>query len=108
MFRRIPRTMFLVVAISMYGLAAKLPEPKPSVPVPQAFHHLPAGSASERPREWWRMFGDPLLNELMDRVTRTNLDVRTAGARLNEAAAAARVSRSALLPSLDATASASQ
>jgi NodT family efflux transporter outer membrane factor (OMF) lipoprotein len=48
--------------------------------------------------QWWRGFGDPLLDRLMERAGRANLDVRKAESRLAEARAAGKGSRSALLP----------
>jgi NodT family efflux transporter outer membrane factor (OMF) lipoprotein len=57
---------------------------------------------------WWRGFGDPLLDELVERAASSNLDVRVAAARLDEARANARGSRSALGPEVDANASATK
>jgi NodT family efflux transporter outer membrane factor (OMF) lipoprotein len=51
--------------------------------------------------EWWKGFGDPLLDELIDRAGRANLDVRKAVSRFAEAQALRSGSKSSLLPSLD-------
>jgi NodT family efflux transporter outer membrane factor (OMF) lipoprotein len=54
---------------------------------------------------WWQGFGDPLLDEMVERAASSNLDVRIAAARLDEARANARGSRSAFGPQVDANAS---
>ena len=57
--------------------------------------HVPKGA-------WWEIFGDPVLNHLEHRATVANNDLSAAIARLQQARATARVSRSEFLPSLDA------
>jgi NodT family efflux transporter outer membrane factor (OMF) lipoprotein len=57
---------------------------------------------------WWKSFDDPLLDELVERAASSNLDVRIAAARLEEARANARGSRSAFGPQVDANASATK
>ena len=64
----------------------------------------PAAAAAQ----WWKSFADPLLDELLERVSRDNLDVRKAGARLAEAGAVRGGARAALLPSIDTAASTAQ
>src|SRR5690606_29079235 len=51
--------------------------------------------ASETPfeAEWWRQFGDPVLDSLVERALTSNLDVRIAAARLDEARALAGAAR---------------
>jgi NodT family efflux transporter outer membrane factor (OMF) lipoprotein len=72
--------------------------------VPDKFHHQLAATPRGVPAEWWRQFKDPLLDSLIDRVARTNLDVKTAGARIAEARALRGQAKSALFPSIDWTA----
>ena len=88
--------------------AGNPPSPRVSVPAPQAFRNQPAGTDGSGIDEWWKGFGDPLLDRLVERAARANLDVRKAGARLAEAEAARRGSRSPLLPDIGASASATQ
>lgn len=52
---------------------------------------------------WWKEFGDPLLDRLMERAGRANLDVRKAQARLAEARAARKGSSSSLLPEISSS-----
>ncbi|WP_305042250.1 efflux transporter outer membrane subunit [Geoalkalibacter sp.] len=50
---------------------------------------------------WWRLYGDPTLDDLQERARIANQDVRAALARLERARAAARISEADLLPRLD-------
>ena len=54
--------------------------------------------------EWWRIFHDPVLTSLEERVASQNLDVRTASLRLAESRAQRSVTAAAELPSLNGTA----
>lgn len=67
---------------------------------------LVAGSAQgEIEREWWRQFGDPLLDELVDTAAKNNRDVAAATARLRQARALRRERWFDFLPSINGTAS---
>lgn len=60
------------------------------------------GTASDRsadPVDWWREFGDPLLNAVVDTALANNLDLALAVARVEEARQNHRIARAALLPS---------
>lgn len=57
---------------------------------------LPFGQAVEA--AWWRSFGDPQLDRLVDQARLNNPDVVIATERVREARAQERVSRSVLLP----------
>jgi NodT family efflux transporter outer membrane factor (OMF) lipoprotein len=69
---------------------------------------LSAWAADTDEKAWWKGFGDPLLDELVERATAANPDVRIAVARLAEAQANGRISRSALAPQVDANAAATK
>jgi NodT family efflux transporter outer membrane factor (OMF) lipoprotein len=56
--------------------------------------------------QWWRAFGDPMLNALIERARSGNLDVRQAAARVEEARAQERVVRARGGPALNAGAQA--
>lgn len=60
--------------------------------------------AAERPdTTWWSGFGDPILEDLVERATAGNLDIAQADARISQSRAAARAAGAALLPSVAAT-----
>jgi NodT family efflux transporter outer membrane factor (OMF) lipoprotein len=98
--------ILLIPAVPLAG--RERPAPKPNVTVPGAFEHRPALQNAPAKPMWWKAFGDPLLDELLDRASETNLDLRKARARLAEASALRGAARSTLLPSVDTTASAVQ
>jgi multidrug efflux system outer membrane protein len=54
--------------------------------------------------EWWKSFRDPQLTSLVERATRSNLDLKLAEARLREARGLRGVSAGALLPAANAQA----
>src|SRR5262252_593403 len=99
--RRIP--LFLLTA-AIASAAVHPPTPNPAVPALDRFHHQLTATTTGATVQWWREFKDPLLDSLMERVARTNLDVRTAGARVAEARALRGQAKSALFPSIDLTA----
>ena len=49
---------------------------------------------------WWQVFNDPMLDELIQQVATSNLDIATARQRVLEARAMRGVARSSLLPSI--------
>ena len=85
--------------------------PPPSVPEPVA--ELPGsftgstGPGGHEAGEWWTAFADPVLNTLVDSVLTSNFDLAEAVARVQQARAQARISRAALFPTVQASASAS-
>jgi NodT family efflux transporter outer membrane factor (OMF) lipoprotein len=54
---------------------------------------------------WWRLFHDPVLTGLEQRVAAENLDVKVAGVRLTESRAQLGVARASLFPTLNGNAS---
>ena len=62
---------------------------------------LPTGGARVQPG-WWRDFGDPVLDGMVERALARNTDLRSAAARVAEARALGDVQRAAGLPTLDA------
>lgn len=79
---------------------------RPQVPVPSRYKELPPGwtvaaPAAAAPKgEWWRVFDDPLLDELEPQVSVSNQSVREAYANYQEALAEVKVARSALFPAI--------
>lgn len=85
-------------------------QPVPSaskVAAPDQWRTQLAGQAAIEP-EWWNAFGDPALAELITRARANNPDIAIATARVREARAQERVSRSLLVPTLDASLGASE
>ncbi len=55
--------------------------------------------------QWWTSFNDALLNSLVERAVKSNLDLRIAEARIREARASRAVTASGLWPTLDVSGS---
>jgi multidrug efflux system outer membrane protein len=73
---------------------------RPAVPLPGAFAGEPAAAtaADTVPTEWWRLFGDPTLDDLVSSALANNVDIFQAVARIEEADANVRVANAALYP----------
>ena len=68
----------------------------PQYPVPE-----PANQASIPP-EWWKLYGDPTLDQLVETSRKRNVDVRLAAARVREAEALLRETGAAHFPDVTA------
>ncbi|GAB5094601.1 efflux transporter outer membrane subunit [Caballeronia sp. HLA56] len=66
---------------------------------------VPANTAD--PAAWWNQFNDPVMHELVASVLNGNLDLQAAVERVKQAEALTTQRRAALLPQLDANATAS-
>jgi multidrug efflux system outer membrane protein len=77
---------------------------RPDTAVPPKFKGVtwrPASPSAHLPKgEWWKVFRDAKLNELMARAGVANQDLKAALARFEQARAAARVARGDYMPSL--------
>lgn len=80
----------------------------PASPPPQWYAPLPHDGKLTRLSQWWRQQGDPLLVQLIEAAQTVSPSIASAGARLEQARATRVATGAALLPSLDATASASR
>jgi len=98
---------FLVSSVAQAGPLTIGPDYKrPTNNVSFQFRDVPtwkeASPADASPKgRWWEVFNDAALNALVERATTNNQSLRGAAARFNQARAAARVSRSEFLPTLD-------
>lgn len=101
-----------VAALLAFALGACSLAPRHDAPVPE----LPAGwndaaldtASGASAADWWRQFGDPTLDRLIDRALAENLDLALAAARVEEARALLAGSRAEQWPTLDAQADASR
>jgi NodT family efflux transporter outer membrane factor (OMF) lipoprotein len=84
-----------------------LPQPTPvqSLETQKSFA---APEASWPQADWWKAYGDPQLDALMDEALTGSPDLKIAEARMREADAMARVSGASLWPSLTGNASADE
>lgn len=89
----------LALALTLAGCATRTPYERPPAPLPGAFEHAPlAAPASQRPEAWWRAFGDPALEALVDLAIARNPDLAASAVRVRRSALEARLAGNALLP----------
>ena len=55
-------------------------------------------SSPAQTKRWWTIFGDPVLDDLIEKAHRQNLDLRTTGARIIEARAQRSIAVGGLFP----------
>ncbi|MCE2455929.1 MAG: efflux transporter outer membrane subunit [Gemmatimonadetes bacterium] len=96
---------FLLLAASC-TLAPAPSVPEPVAELPESFERAEEADVYEA-REWWTAFQDPALNTVIDSVLVANFDLAEAVARVRQARAQAGIARAALLPSVQAGATAS-
>lgn len=97
-------TLSLSLTLILSG-CAMAPQPAPPstlvTPVQWRTAQLTGAGASDTvERNWWRAFGDPVLDQLVRTAEQNNSDVRVALSRLQEYQARVRVASSAQLPAL--------
>jgi outer membrane protein, multidrug efflux system len=74
---------------------------RPAVEQPARFKSQPAGEAVPRiTTEWWQLYRDPVLDQLITTATASNQILQQAVARVDEARALARVAGSYLYPTI--------
>jgi multidrug efflux system outer membrane protein len=97
----------LLFAALLAGCTAVGPDyRRPEVELPLQY---PSGTSQESQpitADWWKLYRDPLLDELVASARTRNADIRLAAARLQEAEALAREAGAARYPEITAGASA--
>jgi multidrug efflux system outer membrane protein len=99
----------VVMAVGVVLLSACAMGPnytRPDLKVPDKYRWAPdsAGATSAGDLQWWDLYQDPRLQELVRIALTENADVRVAAARVEEARAALGSSRMQLLPQVSASA----
>jgi multidrug efflux system outer membrane protein len=74
---------------------------RPAVDTPASFAGMPADAAAAADTEWWKQFGDPLLDRLIAEALAGNKDLRIAAARVEQAAGVLVQARSPLFPQIN-------
>ena len=100
-----------VLASSGCGSLTKSTYERPALDVPAAWGATPAsvtGSEIAEREPWWRTFGDPQLDALIDRALRTNNDLAAAAMRLYSAQLQSQLTNTNLTPSVTTSASRSE
>jgi NodT family efflux transporter outer membrane factor (OMF) lipoprotein len=94
---------FITLALSACGVGPRYA--RPALDLPAKFTSPTADSTAPAvpPTEWWRGFGSPELDALIEKAARQSPDVLAAAARIIQADQAARVAGSPLLPAITGT-----
>jgi NodT family efflux transporter outer membrane factor (OMF) lipoprotein len=103
---RAPAITLTILAVAGCSPHKVTHNPAPPVEVPASYGE--GASTAPMPERWWRDFGDPQLNQLVESGIDGNLQVRAAWARLRQARALARQAGSARWPQVDLSASAAR
>ena len=82
---------------------------RPEINLPNAYHQeLDKENFVTDLNNWWKLYEDPVLNELMDKALIKNTDINAAIARVEESDAYLKEVGAALLPEVDLTSQASR
>ena len=73
---------------------------RPPVDAPAAFRFEPKDVAETANTAWWKQFGDPVLDQLIDTALANNLNVKVAAANVEQAAGVFTQTRSGLFPQI--------
>ncbi len=71
---------------------------KPTVDLPTAWRDAPADGARAQHAQWWKVYGDPVLDRLIEEALANNPNVMLAVARVDEARAALASTSAEQLP----------
>jgi len=71
---------------------------RPEMPLPAEFPPKGPETGPAVAADWWTLYGDPTLNELVASAHKNNADLRLAAAQVQEAEAVMRQARAALFP----------
>jgi outer membrane protein, multidrug efflux system len=71
---------------------------RPAIELPKEYPNAAAAPASSVSAQWWTLYSDPTLNELVAATQKSNADLRLAAARVREAEAVLRQASAAFFP----------
>ncbi|HEX7125207.1 MAG TPA: TolC family protein, partial [Thermodesulfobacteriota bacterium] len=97
--------LWLAVLCGLAGCAVGPDYRRPSVPVPAQWRSPAEGTGSLADLDWWQVFQDPVLQDLIRTALEENTDLRITVARVTEARARLGITRSAEFPQVDGQAS---
>lgn len=92
----------LAIGLLVTGCASAPVHTPPPVSIYAPATWAAAAADSAPSPDWWRDLGDDRLNGVIEEALASNYDIMAASARLEQAAATARVARADLLPNLSA------
>ncbi len=100
--------VLIVLMVLSSGCSRGVPYQRPEAPMPAGWKVEDPNWKQAEPRDdvprgqWWKVFRDPLLNELQQQAIEHNQNLKVAFASLNKSRALARLSRADFFPHVDA------
>ena len=105
--RFVPNSLLIGMSILVASCTTVGPDyKKPDTKMPGKWNaQLEGGEKADTPNlvEWWKGFGDPILDSLVTRSLDANFDLRIAETRIREARASYQISESVLWPQVNAS-----
>ena len=101
------RKLALAGSLLLAGCALGPDYERPAMELPAAYPEQDVGAAALQ-SDWWKLYNDPKLDELVAAALERNADIRLAVARIEEADANLRAARAAFLPEIDLTGAANR
>lgn len=100
------RLLTALLALPITACAVGPNYARPGITVPTGYKTAPgwiAASPADRLDRagWWKLFGDPVLDDLAERATRANQTIALAEANYRQARAVVREQRASLFPTVD-------
>jgi NodT family efflux transporter outer membrane factor (OMF) lipoprotein len=111
---KMKQILLLALAATLTGCAIGPDYVKPSVETPAVFKEAPSNWKLAEPQDlaprgqWWQVFGDPVLNGLLEQVEVSNQNIKQAEAQYRQAEALVQGARAGLFPSMGADVSATR
>ncbi|OMG69839.1 efflux transporter outer membrane subunit [Burkholderia ubonensis] len=112
--RPLAAAVAFAAAVLLAGCAVGPDYHRPDTPMPAAFKEAPAGWKVAQPADgadrgaWWRVYGDPQLDTLIDKLNASNQTIAQSAAAYRQARALVAEARAAYFPTVGLTASGSR
>ncbi|HVQ61816.1 MAG TPA: efflux transporter outer membrane subunit [Burkholderiales bacterium] len=95
------RQLALACSVLLGGCALGPDYERPAMELPRGYTEPNVGEALVLRADWWKLYGDPVLDDLVAVALERNSNIRFAVARIEEADANLRVANAAFLPEVD-------
>ncbi len=90
----------IVASLVLHACSPRLATPDIEPPKEYIFGRAFNRDTTSISPQWWQMFGDTILNNLVDRALEKNYDLAVAASRIEQARHNLKVARAAFLPSI--------
>ena len=99
--RNLQRAVLLAGVLALTGCVVGPDYRRPDVQVPPSYLYPVGQDAALADAEWWKSFGDPVLDGLIAEALAHNRDIRIAAANIEQAAGVLQSTRSAFYPQIN-------